>query len=530
MAAWLNLAISPAAAPLGVFRAAIQRRPSEARARAAQLDPAHGPLLAGLAALLAGEVREAWGLLAAAAGSSALPGPAAAAARLGLGVAGLLAGDAQAGLEVSRAAESAEAQGIGFLARLGHACQALRPGAGADHAAAARRTSERLGDGWGAAIAGLLEGWVGLYEGDGPTVRAAADLLGRVADWLRRMEAPVLEAWAAALRALALARAGDPEARPAARRAASLALACGVTGAGLFADAALAASDATRRSEHLGLVEARRASTGIAARWAPVEPLRPAVEIRLFGAFRLEVDGVPVDPSSLKPRARALLRLLAAQEGRPLHREVIQAALWPEATAESAARTLQVAISSLRQALEPGVARAGFTLLVRDGDAYCLASGPELRVDLRAFESEVTAGRRARAAGDAGRAMACLEAALDRYQGELLPEDGAADWAVELRERCRSLAAEAAEWLAELRIAAGDPAGAARAAAAGLRVERYHDRLWRLLAAAREEAGDPVAASRARAEYRRVLGELGLPTRDPREAGSAPAGTAYTSG
>ena len=83
LAAWLNLATPPAAAPLSVLRAATQRRPSEARARAAQLDPAHGPLLAGLAALLAGEVRESWGLLAAAAGSSALPGPAAAAARLG---------------------------------------------------------------------------------------------------------------------------------------------------------------------------------------------------------------------------------------------------------------------------------------------------------------------------------------------------------------------------------------------------------------------------------------------------------------
>jgi DNA-binding SARP family transcriptional activator len=325
------------------------------------------------------------------------------------------------------------------------------------------------------------------------------------------MGAPVLEAWAAALRALALARAGDPEARPAAMGARRLASAGGVEGAGLFADAALAVSDSAGRSEHLAVVEARRAATGIAARWAPVEPLRPAVEIRLFGGLRVEVDGVPLDLGFLKPRARTLLRLLAAQGGRPLHREVIQAALWPDATSESAARNLHVAISSLRQALEPGVARAGFTLLVRDGDAYCLASGSELRIDLVAFECDVGAGRRARTAGDAARAMACLEAALDRWTGDLLPEDGAADWAVEQRERCRSLAAEAAEWLAQLRRGGGDPAGGARAAARGLRVERYHDPLWRLLVAARDEAGDPVAASRARADYRRVLSELDLP-------------------
>jgi DNA-binding SARP family transcriptional activator len=242
------------------------------------------------------------------------------------------------------------------------------------------------------------------------------------------------------------------------------------------------------------------------------------------------VDGVPLDTSSLKPRARTLLRLLAAQGGRPLHREVIQATLWPEATPESAARNLHVAISSLRQALEPGVARAGFTLLVRDGDAYCLASGSELRIDLVAFEGEVAAGRRARAAGDADRAMACFEAALDHCTGELLPEEGAADWAVEQRERCRSLAAGAAEWLAESRLAGGDPSGAARAAAAGLRVERYHDPLWRLLAEARDEAGDPVAASRARAEYRRVLDELGLPDMDGSEGRQTPVDTAQASG
>jgi predicted Zn-dependent protease len=64
--------------------------------------------------------------------------------------------------------------------------------------------------------------------------------------------------------------------------------------------------------------------------------------------------------------------------------------------------------------------------------------------------------------------------------------------------------------VAELRLRGGDPAGAAQAAAGGLRIDRYHDPLWRLLATAREQAGDHVAASRARAEYAQVLAELGL--------------------
>jgi DNA-binding SARP family transcriptional activator len=259
--------------------------------------------------------------------------------------------------------------------------------------------------------------------------------------------------------------------------------------------------------------------TGIDARWTPIEPLRPAVHIRLFGGFRLEVDGAPRDLAALKPRVRMLLRLLALQGGRPLHREAIQVALWPEAPPDSAARNLHVAVSSLRQALEPGVARGGSSLVVRDGDAYRLAVGPDVGVDLVTFEEELAAAGRARAAGDLGAAMRGFESALARMTGDLLPEDGAAEWVVEPRERVRSEGVEAAQRLADLRLAGGDPEGAARAAAAGLRVDRYHDPLWRLLVDARERAGDPIAASRARAEHARVLAELGL----------APASTDYTS-
>jgi len=147
---------------------------------------------------------------------------------------------------------------------------------------------------------------------------------------------------------------------------------------------------------------------------------------------------------------------------------------------------------------------------VRDGDAYRLAVGPEVSIDLVAFEEDLARGRAAVAAGDTGRALASFQSALDRYAGDLVPEDGAADWAVARREGCRASAAEAAQWLAELRMSRGDAAGAAQAAAKGVRIDRYHDPLWRLLASAREQAGDHVAASRARAEYAQVMAELGL--------------------
>jgi DNA-binding SARP family transcriptional activator len=136
--------------------------------------------------------------------------------------------------------------------------------------------------------------------------------------------------------------------------------------------------------------------------------------------------------------------------------------------------------------------------------------GPELSIDLVAFEADVADGRLAASAGRTDQAVACFRSALDRYVGELLPEDGAAEWIVAQRDRCQSAAAEAAQWLAELLLRRGDTAGAAQAAASGLSIDRYRDPLWRLLASARDQAGDHIAASRARAEYAQVLAELGL--------------------
>ena len=88
----------------------------------------------------------------------------------------------------------------------------------------------------------------------------------------------------------------------------------------------------------------------------------PGSRIRCFGQFEIEVAGRPVDLSAVKPKARAALRLLALHAGRPVHRELLAEALWPDANGRHASiRNLQVAISSLRQALDPASTPSGAT-------------------------------------------------------------------------------------------------------------------------------------------------------------------------
>ena len=100
--------------------------------------------------------------------------------------------------------------------------------------------------------------------------------------------------------------------------------------------------------------------------------------------------------------------------------------------------------------------------------------------------------------------------AIDLYAGDLLPEEGPAEWVAERRDHYRAKAIEAAQGLAEEALLAGDHATVVRACRFGLELDRYQDALWRMLILARERAGDAGAASRDRREYALVLEALGV--------------------
>jgi DNA-binding SARP family transcriptional activator len=227
----------------------------------------------------------------------------------------------------------------------------------------------------------------------------------------------------------------------------------------------------------------------------------------MFGRFALLVDGHALPIQQVRPRARALLRLLALHSGTPIHREVICAALWPDVDAALGGRSLHVAISSLRGQLVEALGPAGGQLIGRDGDAYRLAV-PDEAVDVRRFERAIADGRAARARGE--RAAGPYRIALGLHAGELLSEDGPAEWAVEWRERCRGQAVEAAQTIAQEALVDGEFDQAVDACRAGLELDRYHDPLWRSLIQARDRAGDPGAASRDRRDYAAVLADLGV--------------------
>ena len=531
LTAWMDPAAIPPPDASGVLRSGLVREPAAAvRDLARVVDPA-ASVARGLLALAAGEVVAARRLLTTAADSAdaADAGPLpVAAARLGAAVAAVLAGEAWNGQHFDRAAEEAERAGVPWLARLGRELgRRLDPSAEASDGAPEAAGDAVGADAWSGALLALASAW---SAADPDAGLAAAESAAR---GFRKLGAGVPEAWSRALAAAAIVRTGAPDAREAALAAESIGRATGTPAARMLAYAALGRGAEGRGAEYAQLADAVRADIGLALPPAlvaggpdsPFEPAAPAtpdgeaagtdapapvqasVRIRTLGGCGLDVDGRRASLDRAKPRVRSLMRLLAIHAGAPVHREVIQEALWPEADADAGARSLHVAVSALRRLLDEVAQPVGGRLVVRDGDAYRLDIPPDA-VDLGRFDRAIAEGRAARSRGEVSAAAFSL--ALELYAGELLPEEGPADWVIERRDHYRSKAIEAAIGLAEEAMLAADYATTVRACRFGLELDRYQDTLWRMLIDARDRAGDAGAASRDRREYASVLEGLGV--------------------
>ena len=97
-------------------------------------------------------------------------------------------------------------------------------------------------------------------------------------------------------------------------------------------------------------------------------------------------------------------------------------------------------------------------LVRRRGDVYLLDVGAEV-CDVQRVAAAVASGRAAMARGDLDAAGEAFRSALELHRGELLPEEGAADWVVDKRQAVVADVTEAATGLAEILLDRGDAGG-----------------------------------------------------------------------
>ena len=139
------------------------------------------------------------------------------------------------------------------------------------------------------------------------------------------------------------------------------------------------------------------------------------LEFRLLGPLEVRADGRPVALGGAKPRA--LLAVLLLQPGSVVSVDGLIDDLWGERPPKTAAHALQVYVSQLRKALDPG--RRG--VLEKRAAGYLLDVRPEL-LDIHRFRRLLGDGRAALRDGDAAQASALLGEALALWRGPALAD------------------------------------------------------------------------------------------------------------
>lgn len=229
----------------------------------------------------------------------------------------------------------------------------------------------------------------------------------------------------------------------------------------------------------------------------------PPLRVYLAGGIALRgANGVTVGERAFAGRQARLLfvRLAAIHEAAP-HVELaddLWGPDWPPAW--------DVALRALASKLRSMLARVGAAALTSTNGAYALHLPAGAWLDLDAATEAIHRSETALSDRDLSDACGWALAARAIASRALLPGEEA-EWLERLRRHMADVRLRSLECLAEVWIAQGDAALAARDATEAIEIDPYRESAHRLLIRAYVAAGDRGAAARALEACRRVLEE-----------------------
>ncbi len=200
------------------------------------------------------------------------------------------------------------------------------------------------------------------------------------------------------------------------------------------------------------------------------------MRIQLLGGFSVSVGERAVGRDAWRLRkAAGLVKVLALEPGRRIHRERAMDLLWPDLDARAQANNLRQTLHAARKALDP--AGGGSRYLRLSGEQLALCPDGPLWTDVAAFEEAAASASRSRE-------PAAYRAAVALYAGDLLPGDLYEAWAEGRREALRGVYLTLLDRLAALHEERGEHESAVEAAARAVAAEplreEAHVRLMRL--------------------------------------------------
>ncbi|MGH9157255.1 MAG: BTAD domain-containing putative transcriptional regulator [Acidimicrobiales bacterium] len=233
------------------------------------------------------------------------------------------------------------------------------------------------------------------------------------------------------------------------------------------------------------------------------------MQFGILGPLEVRSGGVLVDVG--RPKQRAVLAALLIEANRVVAVDSLVERLWGDGAPARAVDSLQVYISGLRRALEPGrAAGTASTVLVTRAPGYVLCVEPGA-LDATRFEALASEGHRLLAGGRPQAALGVLDEALALWRGPALAEFAFEPFASAEAGRLEELRAVAEEGRLEASLALGDHVGAVAELEVAVGERPLRERLWGLLMLALYRSGRQGEALRAYGRARTVLvDEMGI--------------------
>lgn len=233
-------------------------------------------------------------------------------------------------------------------------------------------------------------------------------------------------------------------------------------------------------------------------------PVGERTRIQLCGRLSVELDGVELVQSLRGKQVPLLLAYLVLNRDRPVGREELIGALWPETAPRSQDAAMRVLLSRLRSALGRDI--------VTGRDELGLTLPEPAWVDVEAAASEVWRAQRALDSGDARAAWALAQVPLNIASRGLLPGTQAG-WLEPRRQELADTRLQALEVIGRAGLSLGGTqlGSVERAARTLIDSEPYRESGYVLLMAALEAQGNVAEGLRVFEQLRSLLrDELGI--------------------
>jgi len=234
----------------------------------------------------------------------------------------------------------------------------------------------------------------------------------------------------------------------------------------------------------------------------------PVPRVVLLGTFAVTgADGSR--PVWTSRKARTLLKLLVANRGTPVPRDVIMDILWPREDPELLSNRLSVALSTVRTALDPTRAHPSHQFLAAENDAVRLVLENvvvDTEVFLETAKSAISAHR-----STAADARSLVRTARELYAGPVLPDEPYAGWAAPLRREVEATLLTLLRAEAELSLVADDDLGASDAFRLILEIDPYDEGSHHGLITSLRSLGAFGQAEAATRRHTAAMAEIGVP-------------------